>query len=1133
MTSGPADVRPRAIQERLLADEELEPLVVGDAQNAVRWALQRRESYDLDRGIAAHVLDRAHLIPDKVAVEDGRRCLTYRQLAMEFLALARCLQQNNGVRFGHVVGIAGERSAHVIAGMLALQYLGAVYLALPDDWPPERTRGVLAECRVGVVLCNRCTPELNEAAASLGCVLITADFQVSDAGVDRSVAAEQGGPETPAYIIYTSGSTGVPKGAVVERRGMMNHLACKVQDLQLSHSDVVAQTAPLAFDISVWQMLAPLMVGATVRILDDATSGTACSLLGAVARDGITVIELVPTVLRQLLDECRQAGNASGLSGLRWMLATGEVLPPEVAKSWRGCQQGIPLLNAYGPTECSDDVTHHVVTVQDENSTCVPIGAPVANTVLYVLSPDPSAPSSSWLASAPGEVGELFVGGIGVGRGYIGNTDRTRQVFFRDTLSGVGRLYRTGDLVQLRSDGVLEYRGRIDRQVKIRGIRIELEEIEATLRRHPAVAACAVLLSKARGQRLVARDSIEHNEQGSARQLLVAYVCLKEPIQSRALRAFLSTQIPERVVPERYVVLSALPLTQNGKTDYAALPRADSVRPEVATRYEPPVTDMERLITSVWADALQIERVGRHDRFLELGGDSLLAMQMVVQLRGKTGCMLSFTELLTAETPERLAEIMLRGASRAGAHVSDSDIGAGIARSSHSTPWPLSVYQEGIYFQWRLAPENPYYTYQGALRLLGPVDLDRLNQAWNAVLGENLQLCAGFVEEGGKPWMRPGMCRCTLDEPRDMRDIAIEDRETAFRAWAFAQAQIPFDLSSQPAFRPTLVRFSSDEYRLLVTMHEILLDGWGAIMLISRFAELYGTPGSSRPSGPGDFRRYLDWESANLRSERIAEAARYWSSELSGTQSVLTLPIDRPRARIPSYRGALVQHVLRERELQALEVTCSRAGATRFMVLLAAFGMALAYYGNCEEVTVGVPISNRDSPAQASVVAFLLNMLPLRLVPRLHTSCSSYLTHVRDKVLRAFSVSDYPFSWMLREQNQLSRAVNQTPVFQVMLNVLNYPQPPLSAAGVAFEFIELESGFTKYDCSLYAQPHGDGSLLLQLAYQTDLFDETTAARLLESVGRAICALGEQPDAHVGEADLLPGADLALLERKPA
>jgi amino acid adenylation domain-containing protein len=481
------------VEGLLLEPAEIPELDVpaGQLARARELALTRDHEVDLSDAVITRV-ERFARERDRPAVRDRRRRVGYAQLATEARALATLLQ-NAGAAVGTVVAVGGERGVDVVAAFLATELLGAVYLPVDDNWPAPRVADVLT--RAGAVLLVDTDPEatavsLDEGARTAGVPVV----RVAEAGS----AEPWPGParllrvEQPRYALFTSGSTGRPKGAVVEHHGMLNHLQAKVVDLELTERDVIAQTAPLGFDISIWQMLTPLIVGGEVSVVSDDTVHDSVAFARLVGEHAVTVVELVPTMVRLLLDDLGAAAAQTGLAGLRWMLATGEELPTEVARRWLSRMPRAALLNAYGPTECSDDVTHHVVTEPDLGLARLPIGTPIINTQLYVLRRE----QDGWHAAEPGEKGELFVGGIGVGRGYIGDHDRTRDAFFRDPFRAgpAGRLYRTGDAVTVLPTGAIQYLGRVDRQVKIAGVRMELGEIEAVLQRHPSVGAVAVVV---------------------------------------------------------------------------------------------------------------------------------------------------------------------------------------------------------------------------------------------------------------------------------------------------------------------------------------------------------------------------------------------------------------------------------------------------------------------------------------------------------------------------------------------------------------------------------------------------------------------------------------------------------------
>ena len=1105
------------IADRLPQPDELEelPLEPGEAGRVRATALRRDEPYDPASGVFERVARLAAEVPGRPAVSDAGTTLSYGELAEAVRAVAGALVAD-GPLDDRVVGVLGERTAHTVVAFLAVEASGGVYLPLDREWPPARLEQVVkASGADTVLLTNPVAAATRAVPAQCGCRVVDV-VEAMDGAARSGVVFRR--PEDVAYVLYTSGSTGAPKGAVLERRGLVNHLLAKIGDLGLTQDDVVVQNAPLTFDVSIWQLVAALLVGGATHVVGDDEAHAAPTLLASLESAGATVLEIVPTMLRLLLDEHLREGSALGR--LRWLVTTGEELPPALAREWFEAVPGVPLLNAYGPTECADDVAHCALHEPPEpDAARVPIGRPVANTRLYVL----RRADGSWRACARGETGELFVAGDGVGRGYVGDLEQTRRAFFRDPFddSPTGRIYRTGDAATIRH-GEVWFLGRVDRQVKLRGVRIELDEVEAVLERHPAVGTCAVtVVEGARTRPLVARQSALAAPRPASSPRLVAYYRARGGVPPDDLRRFLESRLPLSMVPEQLVPLPSLPLTPNGKVDYRALPDPGAFRPAVAA-YEPPASDLERAICEVWADTLGLDRVGRRDAFLELGGDSLLAMRIAVRLSKLTGRTVSLRDLLAARTPATLASTI------AGRPSPRSDEASAPSRTRPGS-CPLSVHQEGLYFLWRLVPESPYYTYQGMLVLEGALDLGRFRAAWARVLAEHPALLARIYEEGGEPRQELAAWPCSLGEPLDLRPLPSAEREDVFRARAAAQAARPFDLLRDPLLRAELVTMSDDEHRLLLTMHEIVLDGWGALVLFDRLGTLYEGAAAGTPvDGEAAFAAYLDWEQGFLDSPEVQEQAGFWRRTLAPPLPVLELPTDHPRPPLPSFRGEIVETVLEPDVVVRLDGMCNEVGVTRFTAILAAFALALTYHAGTDEAIVGAPMANRDNPEQIGVVGFLLNMLPLRVAPRLELPARTYLAEVGELVAGAFAASDFPFARMLRDVAQPARDSSRTPVFQVMLNMLNYPKQRTSFGGVRFDFVELDTGFTKYDCSLYVQEAGAQTLLLQLAFQTDLFAQRSAARFLESTRLALEAIVSTPDTPLGSLDLLPSWDRELL-----
>ena len=582
---------------------------------------------------------RVERTPEAVAAVCGGETLTYAGLDRRARVFAGELSRR-GLGPDRVVALLADRGLPFLIAMVATFNAGGAYLPLDPNHPAERIRQILRQARPCLAVTAAAYRDLLDAAVEgwdeAPEILGLEETLAGAAGVAPAPASD---PRDLAYVIFTSGSTGMPKGAMVEQRGMVNHLRAKVAELGLDASDRVAQTASQCFDISVWQFLAPLAVGGRVVIYPDEVAHDPAVLLDRAAADRVTVLETVPSLLRLMLEEVRRRdGSVPALDSLRWLIPTGEALPPELCREWYRAFPGTALLNAYGPTECSDDVSHYRVPAGEAaQARSIPIGRPVLNTRLFVL--------NAALAPAPlGVAGELCVGGTGVGRGYLFDPGKTAAVFVPDPCSGGrgARLYRTGDLARLREDGNLEFLGRIDHQVKIRGFRLELGEIEAVLGEHPALAAVVVMA----------------RPEASGGQRLVAYVVARpgEAPAAQELRAFLGSRLPDYAIPSAWVTLESLPLTPNGKIDRRALPDVEagaSDRPYVEPRNE-----VESAVAGIFAAVIGLDRVGAFDNFFDLGGHSLLATQAAWRLRETFGVEIALRTLFEAPTVAELAGVI-------------------------------------------------------------------------------------------------------------------------------------------------------------------------------------------------------------------------------------------------------------------------------------------------------------------------------------------------------------------------------------------------------------------------------------------------------------------------------------------
>ncbi|MCO6453578.1 MAG: amino acid adenylation domain-containing protein [Caldilineales bacterium] len=627
------------------------------------------------------------------AVDDGGQRLSYGELNRRANRLARALVAH-GIVSQQIVPLLADRNSNFLVTMLAIWKAGGVYLPIDPRLPPLRVRQMLKQSGAEVLLASPMHADLAKSAIDTGqanaIVCLDLEALLAEEHADDNLDPLSS-PIDLAYVLYTSGSTGVPKGAMIEHRGMLNHLFAKVHDLELTSGDKVAQNSPQSFDISIWQFLVALLVGAQTRVYADEIAFDPSALLDHVESDGVTIFEAVPSLLQAMLDV---ADSKSSVAGLRWLIPTGEAMPPGLARAWLLRYPHLKLMNAYGPTECSDDVTHYIISGPPQPQMAnLPIGRPVDNMRIYVL--------DEHLQPTPiGIPGEIYVGGVGVGRGYLRDPERTADAFIPDPFDTKtdARLYRTGDLGRWLAEGNIEFLGRVDFQVKIRGHRIELGEIEHALLEHPGVSEAAVL----------ALD----DERGALQ--LAAYVAVRpdENQSAAGLREHLGERLPSYMIPASFSILAApdtLPKTPSGKIDRKALARLQ-VMPGIETEFVAPSTETEQAIAEIWSDLLGIEPIGVHDNFFDLGGHSLIAAQLVHRLRQSIAPDLPLRALFEHPTIAGLAKQL----STFNLRHSTFNFQSLLPLQTHGSRPPLFFLPGGG------GSEDEYLIYAGLLNRLGP-----------------------------------------------------------------------------------------------------------------------------------------------------------------------------------------------------------------------------------------------------------------------------------------------------------------------------------------------------------------------------------------------------------------------------
>ncbi len=1009
---------------------------------------------------------RAH--PDAMAVVGDDQRWSYRELDERANAVAAELLD---LEPEERVALCLPRSPAAIASLLGILKSGAAFVVLDAQHPPERLRLLLKDCGARTVVT---TPELSALFVGARCLHPSQDR------LKRSPGKTPGAGQL-AYVLYTSGTTGQPKGVLVTHGNLAHAVEAEQSVLRTRSGMRLLQFASLSFDASLSEIFSALLHGAELHLA--AVQGGA-ELARLLRERGIQSAQLPPSVLSSI-DE-REAGS---LPALELVVSSGEACPPDLVARW---SRGRRFLNVYGPTEVTISATAAECTA---DGAAPPIGRPLPGVRAYVL-------DRHQRPSAMRVEGELYLGGPQVARGYLHAPELTAQRFVPDPFSTdpAARLYRTGDRVFWREDGQLQFVGRVDGQVKLRGLRIELGEIEAALRADPTIQDAVVIALGERGEE----------------RSLAAYVVAAPGISTSTLREGLLERLPSHLIPTHWVRLEKLPLTVQGKVDRRALPVPDESRPEWAAAMVPPLPGTETVLAGIWAEVLHRETPSRFDHFFELGGHSLLATQVVSRVRAALEVELPLRTLFEAPMLHQLAQRIeaLREGPRA------IDPGA-IPILADGVPAPLSFSQERLWFLWRLAPDSPAYNLPGAFRLTGRLDRPALERSLQALVQRHAALRTVFPERDGTAVQELSETLPTLT----VIDLSrLSDPEAEVPRRIAEEAARPFDLAHGPLFRATLLQLNGAQHLLLLSMHHIVADGWSTAILARELGELYaGYSTGAQPTLPPLPLRYLDFaahQRARLEGGALEEGLAAWKRRLEGLAPLLELPTDHPRGT--GFEGATHPVRLSPELTRAVAEHCSREGVTPFMTLLAGFAAALQRWTTQGDFAIGTPVAGRSRPELEGLVGFFVNTLALRVSPSPEAGLGALTRRVKETSLEAFALQEVPFEKVV-EAVQPSRELDHPPLFQVMFSLQNIPATHLSLPGLTMTAEKVDAAAAKFDLTLSLE-EGAGGYQGELVFNRALFEPSTITRLAEGFLRLLEQGLRTPERPLHELEFLSAGE---------
>jgi amino acid adenylation domain-containing protein/non-ribosomal peptide synthase protein (TIGR01720 family) len=1036
-------------------------------------------------------LDRqARQTPERIALVWENHSLSYASLHAQANRLAHYLR-DKGVGPDVAVAIAAERSPQLLIGLLAILKAGGAYVPLDPDYPGERLAYMLADSGVSLLLTqSRLLADLPPAE---GVSVIAMDALNLESWPSSAPDLRLHG-DNLAYVIYTSGSTGQPKGVGVTHAAMAERLQWMQATYALNESDVLMQKAPVSFDVSVWECFWPLMTGCRLLMAAPGEHRDPRRIAQLVQQYGVTTLHFVPPLLQLFVDE----PLTKGCTSLRRIFSGGEALSAHLRNRVLEQLPDAQLHNRYGPTETAINVTHWHCTLADGERS--PIGRPLGNVLCRVLDAD--------LNPLPrGVAGELCIGGIGLARGYLGRPALSAERFVADPLGEPGaRLYRTGDSVRWAADGSLEYLGRLDQQVKLRGFRVEPQEIEARLLAEEGVTQAAVLI----------RDT------AAGPQLIGYYTAAlaqeTETAQVERIRTALARELPDYMVPSQLVRLDSMPLSPSGKLDRRALPEPqwqsrEHVEPHSATQQQ---------IAAIWREVLGVPRIGLRDDFFELGGHSLLATRIISRVRQACNIDLPLRTLFEASELGAFAD-QVEAIQALGNGSSQQPI----AQVDRSQPVPLSYSQQRMWFLWQMEPDSPAYNVGGMARLRGGLNIDCFEAALQALIQRHETLRTTFPGVGGVA------CQKVVEQSElrltrhDFSALPADLRQQRLQALADSEAHCAFDLETGPLLRACLVRAAEHEHYFVLTLHHIVTEGWAMDIFARELGLLYEAFLEGRPSPLEPLAvQYLDysvWQRQWMEAGECQRQLDYWTAQLGHEHPLLELPSDRPRPPVQSHKGELYRFDLSDELAAKVRAFNARNGLTLFMTMTATLATLLYRYSGQTDLRIGAPVANRIRPESEGLIGAFLNTQVLRVQLDGQMSVERLLEQVRHTVIEGQSHQDLPFDHLV-DALQPPRSAAYNPLFQVMCNVQRWEfQQSRELAGMTVDYLVNDARATKFDLNLEVTEL-DHRLGCCLTYSSDLFDEPRVARMAGHWLNLLDALLSDPAQRLSELPLLHAAE---------
>lgn len=1017
----------------------------------------------------------------RVCIERPDKTATYAEIEEASNKLANFLISQH-VASGSIVAILSNDTFDIVTSMIGILKARCVFVPLPTAIPEARLQAMVAEVspqwfiteaqfsdlldRVTAgsainarVICHGSSAELPLTTRNL----LYVDDYPGFANLERPGVFSD--PDDICYLYFTSGSSGRPKAIAGRLKSIAHFIKWEIETLGITEGVRLSQLTSPCFDAYLRDVFTPLCAGGTICVPEADTIIDASQLIDWIDIQQINIIHCVPSLLRSMLNA---EISHNYFSSLKYILMAGERLLPADVKRWMKIfGERVQLINLYGPSETTMTKLFHFVQLSDLERPTIPIGKPMTGARAIVV-------DEKQRQCPPGVVGEIYIRTPFRSLGYYNQPELTAQAFVQNPFSSnpTDIVYKTGDLGRVLADGNLEFLGRKDLQVKIRGVRIELAEIENLLRSHQAVNDVAVTdLEDINGNRY-----------------LCAYLVLNSDLEPASLKDFLADYLPDYMIPSRFMRMAALPRTITGKIDRRALPEPSRPRDDVAESTNP----IEEILVGIWAEVLGLSQVGTNENFFELGGHSLLAAVLLARVRKAFQIDLPLRLLFESPTIAQLAQ-GIQMAVQGGQSLQGPALGK-VSRNGNS---PLSRYQEGLWFFDQLEPESPVYNIPAAARLEGQLNYEALTAAVNEIVRRHEILRTTFAVENGTPVQIIAQPSCVSIPVLNLADRGSEERESELNLIMAAEASRPFSLTHGPCWRLSVIKLAEQEHVLLLTMHHIISDAQSVEVFTKELFQLYEAFSQDHESPLADlplqYADYAIWQRDWLKEEALQGQVTYWKQQLDGVSQVLKIPSDQARSDVETYEGKNHRFELSNTLTEKLNAFSRREGATLFMTLLAAFKVMLNYHTQQMDLVVGVPVGNRSRVETHGLIGNFTNTLAMRTDLSANPTFQQLVARVRDVALAAYVNQDVPLGELV-ETFRVKRTFRSTSIFQVAFNFLDAKEEEVDLSGLKITPLIVETGAIPYDLILTVKDTKQGVSGI-FSYQSGLFDAETIAKM--------------------------------------